>query len=67
MIDGLGLDRVVLFALSAGGWPAVVYTVQHPEKVRRLVLIATAAAHAVGCDPKIIRRSLAKLERRLKI
>jgi class 3 adenylate cyclase/pimeloyl-ACP methyl ester carboxylesterase len=43
VIDGLGLDRVVLFALSAGGWPSLVYTTRHPEKVRRLVLIATAA------------------------
>ncbi len=44
VIDGLGLDRVVLFALSAGGWPSLAYTVRHPEKVRRLVLIATAAS-----------------------
>jgi pimeloyl-ACP methyl ester carboxylesterase len=44
VIDGLGLDRVVLFGLSAGGWPSVVYTSRHPEKVRRLVLIATAAS-----------------------
>jgi class 3 adenylate cyclase/pimeloyl-ACP methyl ester carboxylesterase len=44
VIDGLGLDRVVLFALSAGGFPSLVYTVRHPEKVRRLVLIATAAS-----------------------
>ena len=46
VIDGLGLDRVVLFALSAGGWPSLAYTVRHPEKVRRLVLIATAASMA---------------------
>ncbi len=44
VIDGLELDRVVLFGLSAGGWPSVIYTVRHPEKVRRLVLIATAAS-----------------------
>ncbi len=44
VIDGLGLDRVVLFGLSAGGWPSLVYTARHPEKVRRLVLIATAAS-----------------------
>lgn len=46
VIDGLGLDRVVLFALSAGGWPVLTYTVRHPEKVRRLVLVATAASMA---------------------
>lgn len=43
VIDGLGLDRVVLFALSAGGVPSLMYTLRHPEKVRRLVLIATTA------------------------
>ncbi len=46
VIDGLGLDRVVLFGLSAGGGPVIMYTVRHPEKVRRLVLIATAASGA---------------------
>jgi class 3 adenylate cyclase len=43
VIDGLGLDRVVLMGLSAGGGPSIAYTLAHPEKVQRLILIGTAA------------------------
>jgi pimeloyl-ACP methyl ester carboxylesterase len=34
----------VLIGLSAGGWPTLEYTLRHPEKVRRLILIATGAS-----------------------
>jgi pimeloyl-ACP methyl ester carboxylesterase len=46
VIDGLGLERVVLMGLSAGGAPSLAYTLAHPEKVRRLILIGTAASAA---------------------
>lgn len=42
VIDGLGLDRVAIMGLSAGGSASIAYTLRHPEKVRRLILIATA-------------------------
>jgi pimeloyl-ACP methyl ester carboxylesterase len=46
VIDGLGFERVVLMGLSAGGGPSLAYAIRHPEKVRRLILIATAASGA---------------------
>ena len=39
----LGLDRVSLLGHSSGGFSALKYAVQRPDKVRRLVLVATAA------------------------
>jgi pimeloyl-ACP methyl ester carboxylesterase len=46
VIDGLGFDRVVIMGLSAGGAASIAYTLRHPEKVQRLILIATAANSA---------------------
>jgi pimeloyl-ACP methyl ester carboxylesterase len=43
VIDGLGLHRITLMGLSAGGGPSLAYTLRRPERVRRLILIATAA------------------------
>ena len=63
VIDGLGLDRVVLFGLSAGGWTSVAYTVRHPEKVRRLVLIASGASGASITRAQPIWRSLPEMIR----
>jgi len=38
LIDHLGLDEVTLFAVSCGGPTAVTYAVQHPTRVRNIVL-----------------------------
>ena len=44
VVDALGLERFGLFAISAGGQAAIVFAAQHPERVTRLVLAATAAS-----------------------
>ena len=41
LIDHLGLTRVTLVAQSMGGWACVSYTLNHPEKVRGLVMAST--------------------------
>jgi proline iminopeptidase len=41
--QGLGLDRWVLLGHSFGGFMALSYAVQHPERVASLVLVTTAA------------------------
>ena len=44
VVDALHLDRVGIYAMSAGGPAAIVYVAQHPERVSRLVLASTAAS-----------------------
>ena len=39
----LGLDRLNLAGFSYGGWQAVLYSLAHPSRVERLVLLAPAA------------------------
>jgi len=44
VVSALHLDRVGLYALSAGGPAAIAYVARHPERVSRLVLAGTAAS-----------------------
>ncbi|MCS6802677.1 MAG: alpha/beta hydrolase [Chloroflexota bacterium] len=41
VIDGLGLERAHLCGISMGGYAALHFTIQHPERVRSLVLAGT--------------------------
>lgn len=43
VVDSAGLGRFDLIGLSQGGAVAVEYAVQHPERVRRLVLVGAYA------------------------
>lgn len=43
VVDAAGLGRFDLIGLSQGGAVAVEYAVQHPERVRRLVLVGAYA------------------------
>ena len=43
MLDGLGLDRVVLGGLSMGGYAAMAFLRRHPGRVSALVLADTKA------------------------
>jgi len=44
VVDALHLDRVGIYAMSAGGPPAIAYVARHPERVSRLVLASTFAS-----------------------
>ena len=41
VVDALHLDRVGIYALSAGGPTAITYVARHPDRVSRLVLAST--------------------------
>jgi pimeloyl-ACP methyl ester carboxylesterase/DNA-binding winged helix-turn-helix (wHTH) protein len=43
VVDAAGLDRFVLLGISQGGPVAMSYAVQHPERVRGLILFGTFA------------------------
>ncbi|HZE67437.1 MAG TPA: alpha/beta fold hydrolase [Sporichthyaceae bacterium] len=57
MLDGLGVDTVDVLGVSWGGALAQSIAHRHPERVRRLVLCATAAGLLmVPAGPRILRR-----------
>jgi len=43
VVDALGLERVALFGVSAGGSVAIRYAVKHPERVSHLVIYGAGA------------------------
>ena len=51
VMDDLEADQVVLSGESLGGWVAARLTVQHPDRVERLVLNALGG---LGADERVI-------------
>lgn len=62
VVDGLGLDRVAIFAWSMNGPAAIIYAAEHPEKVSHLVLYATFA-HQVHSDGEALGKAIVDLIR----
>jgi pimeloyl-ACP methyl ester carboxylesterase len=56
-LDAIGLTRVDLLGFSLGGYIAQHLTLQHPQRVRRLILAGTGAGRGEGTQDSI-RRSL---------
>jgi pimeloyl-ACP methyl ester carboxylesterase len=54
VVNSLGVDRVAIYAVSAGGPTAIAYTARHPDRVSRLVLAGTFADWLP--DPAVRRR-----------
>ncbi|HST22414.1 MAG TPA: alpha/beta hydrolase [Blastocatellia bacterium] len=51
----LKLERASLVGNSLGGWTAAAYTLAHPEKVERLVLVDAAGFAITGdVDPRVL-------------
>lgn len=55
LIDALGLARVDLGGMSYGGWLAAHFAARHPERVRKLVLLAPGASFGAFSLPFILR------------
>jgi pimeloyl-ACP methyl ester carboxylesterase len=62
VIDALHLDKVGIYAMSAGGPPAIAYVARHPERVNRLVLASTFASPIRSEGVDRIMRALALFE-----
>ncbi len=43
VVDALGLDRFIIMGNSQGAWVAAKYAIQHPDRVDRMVLIASGS------------------------
>jgi 2-hydroxy-6-oxonona-2,4-dienedioate hydrolase len=43
LLDALGLERVAVLGMSAGGPPALQMSIRHPDRVAALILLSTAA------------------------
>jgi pimeloyl-ACP methyl ester carboxylesterase len=48
LFDALGIETMVLFGHSWGGWLAALLATEHPQRVRRLVLAAPYGLDAPG-------------------
>jgi 2-hydroxy-6-oxonona-2,4-dienedioate hydrolase len=42
LLDRLGVDKVVVVAISAGAWSSMQFAIRHPERCRALVLLIPA-------------------------
>jgi len=55
LLDALGLDQVVLIAVSAGGPCALQFALRHPRRCRALVLVSCCSGH-LATPPEVQRR-----------
>ena len=54
LTEHLGLEQVDLFGYSLGGAVALRTAIQHPGRVRRLVLVVDRASGATGTHPEVL-------------
>ena len=52
VVDALGIDEMVLYAVTFGGPIAMTYAARHPERVSRLILDGTYAKGAEIANPE---------------
>ena len=55
LLDALGLGVVDLGGMSYGGWLSAHFAARHPERVRRLVLLAPGASFGAFSLPFVLR------------
>jgi len=42
VVDAMGIDKFVIIGNSQGAWVAAKYAIQHPDRVKKMVLVASA-------------------------
>ena len=63
ILDGLELDRVLVVGHSMGGAHALAFTLAHPERVTRLVVVDTGPSLAAAGRERIRRLTATRPER----
>lgn len=61
VVDALGLERFVIVGNSQGAWVAAKYAIQHPERVTKMILIASATIAAAMGIPEEFTPAFKKL------
>jgi 2-hydroxy-6-oxonona-2,4-dienedioate hydrolase len=61
VVDAMGLDRFVIVGNSQGAWVAAKYAIQHPDRVTKMVLIASATISAAMGIPEEFTPAFKKL------
>lgn len=57
LTNELGLEHLNLMGYSYGGWQAALYALSHPDRIRRLVLLAPAAT-VLSPGPWLLARAI---------
>jgi len=57
IVDELGLKNMNLMGYSYGGWQAALYALSHPDRVRKLVLLAPSAT-VLSPGPRLLARAI---------
>jgi pimeloyl-ACP methyl ester carboxylesterase len=54
LLDQLGIEQVAAFGWSAGAVPALALAAQHPDRVRRVLVVAGLVPFAAYDDPAVL-------------
>jgi pimeloyl-ACP methyl ester carboxylesterase len=59
LISALGIEQANVLGISMGSFVAQELAIEHPEKVKRLILMAgyCGGSHAIQLDPEIIKKN----------
>ncbi|MFW6275222.1 MAG: alpha/beta fold hydrolase [bacterium] len=57
LLDYLGIDKVVLYAISAGGLSSIKLAVKYPERVEKLILASAVSKKWLDKDGQVYRKA----------
>ena len=61
-VDALALSRFVLAGLSMGGWHSMLYAMEHPERVERIIIVDIAPEPSPAAMADMEKRSPTPME-----
>lgn len=65
-LDAMDLKRVNLLGLSIGGWVSTRFTIEHPDRVEKLMVLSAWGRPRPNESPESRQAGLAELAKRLK-
>ena len=61
-VDALGLSKFVLAGLSMGGWHSLLYTPDHQDRVKRIIIVDISPQPSPGWQERAASRPVTPLE-----